>query len=62
MPVGGSIKEWDELDYIAAGGMLFMAGSVIASLYPPLRKLWMLAPIAIGAGMMAVAAYGARQR
>jgi hypothetical protein len=62
MPVGGSIKEWNDLDFLAAGGMLFMTGSVTASLFPPLRKLWVLAPIAIGAGMVAIAAYGARQR
>jgi hypothetical protein len=60
--VGGAIKEWDELDFVAAGGMLFMAGSAIASLFPPLRKAWILAPVAIGVGMMAIAAFGARHR
>jgi hypothetical protein len=62
MPAGGSMKEWDELDFIAAGGMLFMAGSAVASLFPPLRRVWMLAPVAIGVGLMAIAAFGARRR
>jgi hypothetical protein len=62
MPVGGLIEEWDHLDFIGAGGILVTTGGVLASLCPALRKTWILAPIAIGVGMMALAAYGARAR
>lgn len=62
MPVGASIEEWDHLDFIGASGMLVTTGGVIASLFPALRKIWILAPIGIGVGMMAIAAYGARSR
>jgi hypothetical protein len=62
MPVGGLVEEWDHLDFIGAGGMLVTTGGVIASLFPALRKIWILAPIGIGVGMMAIAAYGARSR
>ena len=62
MVVGGALREWDELDFLAAGGMLVMTGSVVASLFPPLRRITILLPMAVGAAMMAMAAYGARQR
>ena len=62
MAVVGALREWDELDFLAAGGMLVMTGSVVASLFPPLRIIAILFPMAMGAAMMAMAAYGARQR
>jgi hypothetical protein len=62
MKVGGVFREWDGLDYLAAGGMLISTGSVIAALFPSLRKLGNLFPLAIGAAMIATAAYGARRR
>jgi hypothetical protein len=62
MAIGGALREWDELDFLAAGGMLVMTGSVVASLFPPLRRIGILFPMAMGAAMMAIAAYGARQR
>jgi hypothetical protein len=62
MAIGGALREWDELDYLAAGGMLLMTGSVVAPLFPPLRRMAILFPMAIGAAMMAMAAYGARQK
>jgi hypothetical protein len=55
-------RQWDELDFLAVGGMLVMTGGVVGSLFPPLRKIGILFPIAIGAAMMATAVYGARQR
>jgi len=52
MPVGGLIEEWDHLDFIGAGGMLITTGGVIAfTLFPALRKIWILAPIGIGVGI-----------
>jgi hypothetical protein len=54
--------EWDELDFLAAGGMLIMTGSVIASLFSPLRKIGILLPAALGAAMIATAGYSARRR
>ena len=62
MAIGGALREWDELDFLAAGGMLVMTGSVLVSLFPPLRRMAILLPMAMGAAMMAMAAYGARQR
>ena len=62
MPVGGPIQQWDHLDFIGASGILCTTGGVIASLFPALRKIWILAPIGVGVGMMAIAAYGARSR
>lgn len=62
MVVGGALREWDELDFLAAGGMLIVTGSVVASLFPTLRRRAILLPMAMGAAMMAMAAYGARQR
>jgi hypothetical protein len=60
MKTGGPFGEWDELDYLAAGGMLVMAGSLAALLVPRFRKIEILFPIAMGAAMMAVAGFGAR--
>jgi hypothetical protein len=60
MTIGGPFGEWDELDFLAAGGMLVLTGGIVASLFPSLRKIEVLFPIAIGAAMMATAAYGAR--
>ena len=60
MKTGGPFGEWDELDYLAAGGMLMMAGSLTALLVPRLRKIEILFPIAMGAAMMAAAGFGAR--
>jgi hypothetical protein len=60
MTMGELLREWDELDFLAAGGMLVLTGGVLASLFPRLRKIEVLFPIAIGAAMMAAAAYGAR--
>ena len=62
MPVGEFIGQWDYLDFIGAGGMLVTTGAVIAPLFPALRRIWILAPIGIGVGMMAIAAYGVRSR
>jgi hypothetical protein len=62
MAIGESLREWDGLDFLAAGGMLVMTGSVVASLFPPLRRISILFPMAIGAAMMATAAYGVRQK
>lgn len=62
MTVGGAFREWDELDFLAAGGMLVVTGSVVASCFPAFRRLGILFPIAVGTAMMAMAAYGARQR
>jgi hypothetical protein len=60
MTIGEALREWDELDFLAAGGMLVLTGGVIASLFPRLRKIEVLFPIAIGAAMMAIAGFGAR--
>ena len=60
MKTGGPFEEWDELDFLAAGGMLVMAGSLAALLIPRFRKIEVLFPIAIGAAMMAAAGFGAR--
>jgi hypothetical protein len=60
MTTGGPFEEWDEFDFLAAGGMLVLTGSVVASLFPHFRKIGLLFPIGIGAAMMVVAAYGAR--
>jgi hypothetical protein len=60
MKTGGPFGEWDELDYLAAGGMLVMAGSLAALLVPRFRKIEILFPIAMGAAMMAAAGFGAR--
>jgi hypothetical protein len=60
MAIGGALREWDELDFLAAGGMLVLTGGVVAPLFPRFRKMAVLFPIAIGAAMMAVAAFGAR--
>ena len=62
MPIGGLVDEWDHLDFIGASGMLVTTGAVIASLFPALRKIWILAPIGIGVALMATSAYGARSR
>jgi hypothetical protein len=56
----GAFGEWDELDFLAAGGILVAAGSLVALLFPRFRRMGLLFPIAIGAAMMAAAAYGAR--
>jgi hypothetical protein len=60
MKTGGRFREWDELDFLAAGGMLVVAGSLAALLVPRLRKIKVLLPIAIGAAVMAAAGFGAR--
>jgi hypothetical protein len=60
MTVGGPFGEWDEQDFLAAGGMLVTAGSLAALLVPRFRKIQVLIPIAIGAAMMAAAGFGAR--
>ncbi|HEX3417187.1 MAG TPA: hypothetical protein VHT21_12400 [Stellaceae bacterium] len=60
MKTGGPFGEWDELDFLAAGGMLVMAGSLAALLVPRFRKIEVLFPIAMGAAMMAAAGFGAR--
>ena len=60
MRIGGPFREWDELDFLAATGMLVATGGVVASFFPRLRKIQLLFPIAIGTAMMAVAAFGAR--
>ena len=62
MSIGGLIDEWDHLDFIGASGMVVTTGAVIASLFPALRKIWILAPMGVGVGLMAIAAYGARSR
>lgn len=62
MKDAGLFREWDELDFLGAGGMLMITASAVASLIPPLRKMAILLPIALGAAMMAAAGYGARQR
>jgi hypothetical protein len=60
MSTGGPLQEWDEFDFLAAGGILITSGSVVASLFPACRKIEILFPIAIGVAMMAIAAFGAR--
>ena len=60
MKTGGRFGEWDELDFLAASGMLVMAGSLAALLVPRFRKIGVLFPIAVGAAMMAAAGFGAR--
>lgn len=60
MKIDGPFGEWDELDFLAAGGMLVMAGSLAALLVPRFRKLEILFPIAMGVAMMAAAGFGAR--
>ena len=60
MKTGGPFAEWDELDFLAAGGMLVTAGSLAALLVPRFRKVQVLFPIAMGAAMMAAAGFGAR--
>ena len=53
MKTGGPFGEWDELDFLAVGGMLVMAGSLAALLVPRFRKIEVLLPIGMGAAMMA---------
>ncbi len=60
MKTGGPFGEWDDLDFLAAGGMLVMAGSLAALLLPRFRRIGVLVPIGIGAAMMAAAGFGAR--
>ena len=60
MNIGGPFGEWDELDFLAAGGMLVTAGSLAALLVPRFRKIEVLFPIAVGAVMMGAAGFGAR--
>jgi hypothetical protein len=60
MKTGRPFGEWDELDFLAASGMLVMAGSLAALLVPRFRKVGVLFPIAMGAAMMAAAGFGAR--
>ena len=60
MKFDGPFGEWDELDFLAAGGMLVMAGSLAALLVTRFRKIEVLFPIAMGAAMMAAAGFGAR--
>jgi hypothetical protein len=60
MTIGGPFAEWDELDFLAAGGMLVVTGSLAALLVPRFRKIEVLFPIAMGAAMMAAAGFGAR--
>ena len=60
MKTGGPFGEWDELDFLAAGGMLVLTGSLAALLVPRFRKIEVLFPIALGAAMMAAAGFGAR--
>jgi hypothetical protein len=60
MRIGGAFREWDELDFLAAGGMIVLAGSLVALLVPRLRRIEVLFPVGIGAAMMAVAGFGAR--
>ena len=60
MAVSEVFREWDGLDVLAVGGMLMTTGGVVASLVPRFRRIELLFPIAIGAAMIAVAAYGAR--
>jgi hypothetical protein len=60
MKTGGPFGEWDELDFLAAGGMLVMAGSLAALLVPRFRRIQVLFPIAVGAVMMGAAGFGAR--
>lgn len=60
MKTGAPFGEWDELDFLAAGGMLVVAGSLAALLVPRFRKIEVLFPIAMGAAMMAAAGFGAR--
>ena len=60
MKTGGPFGEWDELDFLAVGGMLVMAGSLAALVVPRFRKIGVLFPIAMGAAMMAAAGFGAR--
>jgi hypothetical protein len=60
MKTGGPFGEWDELDFLAVGGMLVMAGSLAALLVPRFRKIEVLFPVAMGAAMMAAAGFGAR--
>ena len=61
MKTGGPFGEWGELDFLAAGGMLVVAGSLAALLVPRFRKLEVLFPVAVGAAMMAAAGFGARR-
>ncbi len=60
MKTGGPFGEWDELDFLAAGGMLVLTGSLAALLLSRFRKIEVLFPIAIGVAMMAGAGFGAR--
>ncbi|HYZ40696.1 MAG TPA: hypothetical protein VE687_08725 [Stellaceae bacterium] len=60
MAMGEIFLEWDEFDVLAVGGMLVTTGGVVAALFPRLRRIGLLIPIAIGAAMMTVAAFGAR--
>ena len=60
MKTGGPFGEWDELDFLAAGGVLVTAGSLAALLLPRFRKIEILFPIAMGAAMMAAAGFAAR--
>ena len=60
MKTGGPFGEWDELDFLAAAGMLVTSGSLAALLVPRFRKIEVLFPIAMGAAMMAAAGFGAR--
>jgi hypothetical protein len=60
MKTAGPFGEWDQLDFLAAGGILVMAGSLAALLVPRFRKIQVLFPIAMGAAMIAAAGFGAR--
>ena len=60
MKTDGPFGEWNELDFLAAGGMLVVAGGLAALLVPRFRKIQVLFPIAMGAAMMAAAGFGAR--
>jgi len=60
MRIGEAFQEWDELDFLAAGGMLMLAGGLVSLLVPRLRRIEILLPIGAGVAMMAVAGVGAR--
>jgi hypothetical protein len=60
MRLGEAFREWDELDFLAAGGMLMLAGGLVSLLVPRLRRIEVLFPIGAGVAMMAAAGFGAR--
>lgn len=60
MRTDGPFREWDELDFLAAGGMLMLAGGLVSLLVPRLRRIETLFPIGAGVAMMAIAGFGAR--